>query len=191
MIFKLFKKRSQSKLPVETTVTPCKKHIQSPEEPITTKVTLPTESKAVQAAKRFVETFNSHDAESIAKTMSPTCSIEFIEAKMSCDSFMEENRMVLKCFPDINFAYKSVKDIAPNVAFIDKLCVTATHTGAPYGFGPYPAIEPKGYKIKNDPEDTTITIDPETGLITRMKIVAHGRLSGPPGFYEQIGGILF
>ena len=66
---------------------------------------------------------------------------------------------------------------------------SGTHTGAPYGFGPYPAIEATGRVVLNDPEEATITIDEKTGLITNMRFVAKGCRSGPPGFYEQIGGL--
>ena len=149
------------------------------------------ESHAIIAAKRFVIEFNRHDLDSLAKTMAPKCIVEFAEAEMLCQAFIDESQNLLKSFPDIHFTYEVVKDVVPNVAIVEKLQVTATHTGDPYGFGPYPRIEAKGCKIKNDREDMTVTIDPETGLITRMKVTAHGRLSGPPGFYEQIGGILF
>jgi hypothetical protein len=70
--------------------------------------------------------------------------------------------------------------------------IAGTHTGAPYGLAStpgFPKIKAAGIEVLNDPE--TLEYIVEGGKITAFKIYADGEKTGPPGFYNQIAGLVF
>ena len=95
-----------------------------------------------------------------------------------------------RSFPDLHFSYKSIKETKPNCVFVDGIEATGTHTGEPYTFVPgvFPAIPAAGTRVKNDEESSLFKM--RDGKIGTWEIVAFGSLTGPAGFYEQIGGSL-
>ena len=94
-------------------------------------------SRVVQVAKLFFDEYLHHEA--MDPLMSPKCIIQFAEAEMLGYAFLEEGVLLRQSFPDMNFAYESVTEIAPNTAFLSSLGCTVAHTGTPHGFGPCPA----------------------------------------------------
>jgi len=101
-----------------------------------------------------------------------------------CETFQD----VAASFPDLKFVYDPLKENDGKV-MINKITVTGTHTGEPFGFGSFEKIEattpPK--KCVNDQETIEFTV--EDGKIKEMNIMSpEGATSGPPGFYIQIGG---
>ena len=75
----------------------------------------------------------------------------FKEAPMNIVGFTDELERLYKSFPDFYVHYEDVQVLGPD-SISTVLRVEGTHTGAPYGFGPFPEIEPKGTKVKLDPE---------------------------------------
>ena len=91
-------------------------------------------------------------------------------------------------FPDIKWEYEKMTEPRPGLVEISGFRVSGTHTGAPYTFRPdLPAIPAAGKFCQNDEENLTLHINAE-GKIEEIQIVALGIFTGPPGFYEQIGG---
>ena len=77
--------------------------------------------------------------------------VVFKEAPMTSAGFVEEWHRLYKAFPNVSVSCTELKTIRPD-------CVTAifqvegTHTGEPYGFGPFPEIPVTGIHVKLDPE---------------------------------------
>ena len=89
--------------------------------------------------------------------------------------------------------WDSVKEVRgkPNLVHVKNYYGRGTHTGKPFAFGPYPPIEPKGVVVQDEPIQLYLTIDEETSRIIHCDVQANGNMCGPPGFYTQIGGIIF
>ena len=101
-----------------------------------------------------------------------------------CQAFED----VAASFPDIKLSYDPLTEKEGKVC-INKVTVTGTHTGEPFGFALFPKIEainpPK--QCVNDKETLEYTV--ENGKIKEMNIMCpQGATSGPPGFYVQLGG---
>mmetsp|Transcript_2149 Transcript_2149/g.4692 ORF Transcript_2149/g.4692 Transcript_2149/m.4692 type:complete len:207 (-) Transcript_2149:104-724(-) len=91
-------------------------------------------------------------------------------------------------FLDIKWEYDEMKEPRPGLVEVSGFRVSGTHNGAPYTFHPnFPAIPAAGKFCQNDEETMTLHIN-EHGKIEQIQIVALGILTGPAGFYEQIGG---
>lgn len=106
---------------------------------------------------------------------------------MPWPEYLQVCKDVFASFPDISFAWTETNTLDDGTVS-SKVAVSGTHTGAPFGFGPFPPIEATGIKCQNDPE--YVEFITEGDKIKTMKVVApKGSVkSGPPGFYVQIGG---
>lgn len=94
-------------------------------------------------------------------------------------------------FPDVRFVYDKIRlGDETNEVVIEGLRAQGTHTGAPYTFAPevFPAIPATGIHCVNDEE--VIELKLKSGKIESMQVISLGCMTGPPGFYEQIGGSL-
>lgn len=115
--------------------------------------------------------------------------IVFDEAPMRTFDFIEEVTQTWRGFPDLGVEWTSIVALDEHTVLVKNYRSRGTHTGA-YAFGPYPEIPPTNKKVVNDPEDVILKMD-EQGRIIKAKFVARGELTGPPGFYKQIGGLIF
>ena len=109
-----------------------------------------------------------------------------ITAEMMANSFLDQ----YKCFPDMSFKWGKIYHWGTNEVRVDDIVCAGTHTGAPFTFlpGVFPPVPVTGKYCVNDEESLVLKINPETGKIRSMQVVGSGALSGPAGFYEQIGG---
>jgi hypothetical protein len=146
-------------------------------------------SKAATCVKAFLDSQNSGVRQTLLAVAAPGCLFRFEGAEFLLETWIEDSIKINSSFPDFHLYHEKIVDVSPTQAMIVNLQATGTHTGAPYGFGPYPEISATVIYCKNDYEDVTVTIDAETGMIVCMTVVAKGPSSGPPGFYDQIGGI--
>ena len=101
----------------------------------------------------------------------------------------EEIEKSAKSFPDAHFDFLETK-VLDSKTLVLRVQYKGTHTGAPYGFGPYEAVPAKGVSVKNDPERVTLTFA-DNGLLLSGRVEPEGKLTGWHGVYEQIGGIIF
>jgi hypothetical protein len=141
-------------------------------------------------AQNYIDILNSHNSKLLMSILSSTAMYNFNGVEVLSSSIVEVHEHVEKSFPDFHLPYERIEVISPGVVKIINIRATGTHTGVPYTFGPYEAIEATGVKVQNDPEDNELTIDMETELIKNVSIIAKGPLGGPQGFYEQIGGLI-
>ena len=99
---------------------------------------------------------------------------------------------IFQAFPNFKFMYRSIQEslAEPGVIVVHDFVGTGAHTGDPFGFGPFPPIEPTGKVVVLDPSESHYHFDPETNLIYKEEIIALGEITGPPGVYVQLGGTM-
>lgn len=114
----------------------------SPESAIVT----PKEAVAIA----LMEKMNAH--ESVMSYYHPRAEVLFQDAKMTISEFVAEEESIVASFPDLKFVTIQAPKEQKDGTVVSSAYAHATHTGAPYGFGPYPAIESKGVYCRNDPE---------------------------------------
>lgn len=144
---------------------------------------------AIQIAKRIFEFMNAHEfqaAEALC-TENCECIISETDIRFTMREHIEEDYNLAASFPDLaftNLQYQYNPDTCKVHVTFD---VSGTHTGKPYGFGPYPEIETSGIKCLNPNESAILEIN-EEGLVQKFVVTTPSELSGPAGFYSQIGG---
>ena len=108
---------------------------------------------------------------------------------MPAKVFVVEMSKLSTSFPDIIFDYESIRETQPGLVLVENLRVTGTHVGAPYGFSPYPELPTTNKYVVIDPERLW-WFQVKDGKVTKMDVISLGNITGPPGFYVQIGGVL-
>lgn len=147
---------------------------------------LTTDSSDVKLAELWVWLMNQHNLDAMLAISDQNCNIHFEDSHMRQEDFFEEIRNLFTSFPDFGFAWNDVQQTGPGQVEIGFFQASGTHTGKPYGFGPYPPMEAKGIAVKNDPEKVIIEVAHD--MIQKVTFIATGELTGPPGVYIQIGG---
>ena len=109
------------------------------------------------------------------------------EVEMLCDDFFASVRTVTDSFPDMVFKWESITPLGNSKYLIKNFTPSGTHTGAPFAFGPYPAIAATNIHAEL-PCDLHLTL--RGNQVCESRISGEGELIGPPGFYVKIGGIL-
>jgi hypothetical protein len=103
-----------------------------------------------QVALAFLERLNAH--ESFGSLFQPKCDVCFPEAKMTVPDYQLEMNNVMLSFPDFRLDCTSDMQEQADGSVTVHVRGRGTHTGEPYGFGPFPAIPAKGVFCQNDPE---------------------------------------
>ena len=136
------------------------------------------------------ELHNARDPDAMAAILAP----DFIgvfgdqgQQTMGKEEYIQVSKDIVASFPDIHWEWTETQELNDGTV-TSKCVVTGTHTGAPFGFGPFPKIPANGVKCQNDPEYIEFIV--EGDLVKKMKVIpAKGSFkTGPPGFYLQIGG---
>jgi hypothetical protein len=109
-----------------------------------------TANEAIVAS--FAERLNLE--QDVGPLFADTADLLFQEAPMTVSGFQDEMRNIHKSFPDFRIAPVDGAPITerPDGTVHVTFCVTGTHTGPAYSFGPYPAIETTGIAIQLDAE---------------------------------------
>jgi len=146
--------------------------------------------------KRFVDSFfssiHSHNLDEFKRmaVSGARVNVAKAEADMTFNEYVAELGNVWASFPDFEMTLLELPKSESHQQVTIHVRVSGTHTGKPYGFGPFPEIEAKGTECQNDPESITFALN-EDGVMTAMRVTMAGNLGGPPGFYTQIGGLVF
>ena len=144
-----------------------------------------------QVVDQFVQCFRENNLEGIRALCTPECDLDFSETPMPLREYLDEYRRIMLSFPDFTLECRGVKRVSgkPNKFCLEFLQASGTHTGEPYGFGPYPEVPTSNIKFRNDPERVIFTVDPARGnKVSNLLIIPSGEMTGPPGIYKQIGG---
>ena len=160
--------------------------VSTPEQPI-------TRSKNVEVAQALIDQYNSKDLnhEDFAKLWVCTKVARYhFEDGLSLKpgDLVDTLIMTRKCFPDFHCAYKDIKSDSDRTVSVEDAYCAGTHTGEPFSPAPgMPAIPAAGVAVKNDEERFCLELD-ENGKIKACRVISFGAMSGPLGFYQQIGG---
>lgn len=162
----------------------------------------PQDHLCVQLARKRALYLNSHDLDAYRSIVHPNCIHVFASSNMevTVTDYLAEMKDVFESFPDLTFEYKAIElppprkgenvnTSTPTSCIIRGFAARGTHTGMPYGFGPFPPIPTSNQSVYIEPLDYRIQVDIGTGTILRV-IAMDDRnvVSGPPGLYTQIGG---
>ena len=148
----------------------------------------------------FIGFMNEHNLEEMKKLTSDKCDFWFIdsECEMPAREFYVTQHDLNQSFPDLHYHWKSMSIKGVNgpaskhpgtVVVVKRFFGVGAHTGKPYGFGPYPLVETTGKKCWDSNMDCTFVV--QDGKICHVMVDAFGEVVGPPGFYTQIGGMIF
>ena len=136
----------------------------------------------VQVVQRFIDYHNNHDSDGIFQCCNPLGLVKFEGAEMPMTVFQKEIDKILRAFPDSTFLAESGIECTTNssqtmgLVKICKLVVRGTHTGEPFGFGPYEPLPATGIRFELDPEFVIFTV--VDGIIEEIKVTrSSGRFS--------------
>ena len=141
----------------------------------------------VDVAKKFFNSITAGDVGGMKQWCHEQCVMHFLDIEMVPADMAEEVMKAYAAFPDAYFDFLEESLVEPNMVKL-KLRWTGTHTGAPYGFGPYEPVPAKGTRVVNDPERVTLTF--QDGLIRKCHVVPDGPNTGWHGVYQAIGGLI-
>ncbi|CAB9529818.1 unknown protein [Seminavis robusta] len=139
----------------------------------------------------FMNAWNNHTSleETLSFFASPEVLVKFEDTPSITGGILAaEHDKLYKSFPDIKFTYECIKEDRAGQVVVEELRASATHTGEPYGFGPFPPVPTSNKSVANDPERLWFTV--KDGKIVMMQVISLGDITGPPGFYVQIGGTM-
>ena len=154
-----------------------------------------TAPEALKVVREWVRHKDEHNLDKMRELTADKCFFTFVdsETEMPAREFFGSVGETYASFPDLHFFWRvmEVKDMQAGVTtvVVKDYHGIGKHTGTPYGFGPFPPIDPTGTVVKDENIEFTFTV--KEGKITDATIDAFGGLVGPPGFYTKIGGVLF
>jgi predicted ester cyclase len=90
----------------------------------------------------------------ITRYCTDDCDLLFVEANMTITDFLDETLKMYHSFPDFHYHIETITERPDDngTVVVVRGYATGTHTGAPFGFGPYPEIAAKGTRVVLDPE---------------------------------------
>jgi predicted ester cyclase len=90
----------------------------------------------------------------ITRYCTDDCDLLFVEANMTITDFLDETLKMYYSFPDFHYHIETITERPDDngTVVVVRGYATGTHTGAPFGFGPYPEIAAKGTRVVLDPE---------------------------------------
>lgn len=149
------------------------------------------EDASVQLARKYFSLCNEQDYDGMmAMTTEKTLFKLKEDSTMTADEFHGVVKDIWRSFPDFHFTIEGkVETQRDGSVVVEGIVVRGTHTAAPYGFGPFPPIDPdpqNPVKVENDRESVRIFF--QDGKIAKYVFETSGDLAGPPGIYTQLGG---
>ncbi|CAB9520028.1 expressed unknown protein [Seminavis robusta] len=152
-------------------------------------------AKDVRAVERWIEMWRQKRLDEVVALSCTECMYHVTldegaeKLEMRLLDFIEQMRLCYESFPDYESVWDSVEPDPTNGAIIIKnYCSTATHTGKPFAFGPYPPILANGAKIRDDAISLHVFL--KDGKPMYVKTALEGVQIGPAAYYTQIGGLI-
>jgi predicted ester cyclase len=113
---------------------------------------VPTRTPKEELVAKFFAGHVDHRPDLITEVCTDDCDLSFAEAHMTIPGFLDETQKVFRSFPDFHFQIETITEQPADGTVFARVRATGTHTGAPFGFGPYPEIAAKGTRVVLDPE---------------------------------------
>ena len=147
-------------------------------------------SNPVEVVEAFFEALNRHASlqELLQYAANKDVRVKFEDTPSALFfEMMQEMRSIFRSFPDFSVSYESIT-LVEGVVVTERFGARGTHTGMPYGIGPFPRIPATHKHVV--PHDSRIMMSVDTnGKLTKLKIVSDGP-TGPRAMYTGIGGSL-
>lgn len=159
---------------------------------------------AVKMIHQWTRYIDQVDIENLIPMYDENCTITFVDNEV--DVLLNEVMGILgdlyASFPDLKFYWKNIRlvpqeDLSPEdqdadvtLVVLDDYHGVGTHTGAPFAFGPFPAISATGKKVVDEKQDVTFWVSNKTGKILSLATDSFGKPSGPVNYYTQVGGLI-
>eukprot|EP00934_Nitzschia_sp_Nitz4_P000673 Nitzschia sp. Nitz4//scaffold134_size62860//38414//38962//NITZ4_006331-RA/size62860-processed-gene-0.35-mRNA-1//1//CDS//3329535505//673//frame0 len=143
---------------------------------------------AMLIRKNVMDAFNYRTMDNLRRFAAPNSAFFFkgAERGMPLEAFIESMSTMHASFPDVAVTYDSIEEVRPGEVLVKNVTSHGTHTGAPFGFGPFPPI-PKTGKECTSQFNVLFTL--EKGKLTEALVEPRaGQLMGPANYYLQIGG---
>ncbi|CAB9514394.1 expressed unknown protein [Seminavis robusta] len=145
--------------------------------------------------QEFIRIVNTHDMEQARQFVTPDVQFQFtapqgkqLEVEFSWEEWSGAHCHINASFPDFSFRYQQVNDKL-GVVILTGFRASGTHTGTPFAFGPLDPIPPSGKFIENDPEQAYFYFRNDNHTqFCRVTWYTTGEMTGPDGFYTQLGG---
>lgn len=147
------------------------------------------QSPNVQIVTAFLLALKSHNFDITNAVFNKAARFCFPDADMLLSEFVDEIERLTDSFPDLAFTWGPIQQTAPNTVIVCDLSACGTHTGKPYGFGPYPAVDTTSIQHADPPIQVTFTIGSD-GHIEKATAFSSSGTPGPAGFYTAIGGLI-
>lgn len=144
------------------------------------------EPRIVARTNELLGHMNNMDVEGIMALFHPDIDVRLKENPMRGEDVVAQWQALSASFTECDFRQTTPTKLTDPKTTEVNIRFSGTHTGAPFGFGPYPAIEAKGIKCVNDPE--TFVFHWEDEKVVRWDLIPKGEKTGPIGLYVQIGG---
>lgn len=137
-------------------------------------------------SKERIRLWNEQDLYLVRELLTDDFSFCWTKMTLTRKDMVGETPSLFASFPDFQFRFAATKAVDEDTIVLCDVIASGTHTGAPFGFGPYDPIEASGKYVENDPED--IYIHFEGTKMRRHDLVSKGEMVGPFGMYSQLPG---
>ena len=132
---------------------------------------------------------NEHDMETaVTECCTRDYTISFSDSEFSGAQHLRVMKALFAAFPDFQLSFQSLtlgKDQDEPVIIMHGVIASGHHTGTPFQFDPYPAIEATGKYVENSPETNFFYF--RDGKIAKI-VADSSQKAGPANFYSQLTG---
>jgi hypothetical protein len=112
---------------------------------------VPTRTPNEELAAKLFGSYGAPRRDLITQYCTDNCDFSFAEAHMTIHCFLDETQKILHSFPDFQYHIETITE-REDGSVVARGHATGTHTGTPFGFGPYPEIKATGTSVVLDPE---------------------------------------
>eukprot|EP00523_Entomoneis_sp_CCMP467_P010116 CAMPEP_0168729800 /NCGR_PEP_ID=MMETSP0724-20121128/6401_1 /TAXON_ID=265536 /ORGANISM="Amphiprora sp., Strain CCMP467" /LENGTH=261 /DNA_ID=CAMNT_0008776717 /DNA_START=81 /DNA_END=869 /DNA_ORIENTATION=+ len=153
--------------------------------------------EALRLVREFIRYKDTHDISKMKEYLNmDRCDVMFHDSdtEFPVHEYLEACKNVFDSFPDMHYYWKKMSVLKPEPdvgtwVVVEDYYGIGTHTGAPFSFGPYEPIPATAIKAKDDFIEHGFLVNHD-GLISKSYVKAFGKIVGPPGFYQKIGGLI-
>lgn len=139
----------------------------------------------------WLEAVNTHDLKAAGAFVTKDAQLHLKEhdkrltLDMSWDCWCGVQAKIMESLPDYHFEYR--KAVGHRGAVVLKVVrAGGTHSGTPFGYGPFAPLSPTGKFVENDPEEVYFFFREGEEKISKIMSFATGEFSGAPGLYAQL-----
>jgi ketosteroid isomerase-like protein len=142
---------------------------------------VPTRTPKEELVAKLLGTSGDRCRDNILQCCTDDCDWSFAEAHMTVPGFVDEVEKIFQSFPDFHHQVETITEQPEDGTVVARTRAAGTHTGAPFAFGPYPAIAATGTRVVLDPEYVVPCALFSINSVSNTNDVAVAALSPLPG----------